>query len=513
MTTKHDDTRTRRTFLAAAFAGAAAAGWGGQDASADPVTSPQVAATQRLYATLLDGFTGRRDMEVKGSFPPDLTGRFLRNGPYVQERFGQRVAHFFDGDGAIAEFTIQEKRIGLRVHVLKTPKFQFESRQRRLMAPGFGSLGAPEYPAQGPDSFNPANISVLYHGGRLFALWEGGSALELDPITLESQGFLTLRRDLVQAPFGAHPKLAADGSLWNVGVSAHSGRLGIYHLAPGGTLVDHRLFSIHPLGAQHDFLVTKRHVVVHMSPWVVDEDLWGKVGYGDAHVFRPELGSRVLVAERDDLSKMRIYNLPAGFLIHHGQAQEDALEESDGTISYDGFIYPDAMVYESLFHWKSPKQIRNKRDLQGYYGQIVLRPNGSTDVQMTDIAGEFPRSQVRLGSDGKIDRRLVHVARKRPGKIGEAHYLDSVSIIRSDGTSGEHFLAPEGVAMEEHIWVQGRSGRDFILGTALDFAKDRTGLLVFDPENLSAGPLAEAWCNRFCGGMIPHGLHGMFLPA
>ena len=60
-------------------------------------------------------------------------------------------------------------------------------------------------------------------GNRVFALWEGGSAIEVDPDSLETRGPVTWREDLMAAPFSAHPLLERDGSAWNFGSLAFFG--------------------------------------------------------------------------------------------------------------------------------------------------------------------------------------------------------------------------------------------------------------------------------------------------
>src|SRR5262249_26470675 len=78
---------------------------------------------------------------------------------------------------------------------------------------------------------NAANTNIVYHAGRLLALWEGGLPHRLDPVTLD-----TLERDdfgaqlrnpapsperlpAPELPFSAHPKRdLAGGDLYNFGV-------------------------------------------------------------------------------------------------------------------------------------------------------------------------------------------------------------------------------------------------------------------------------------------------------
>ena len=57
----------------------------------------------------------------------------------------------------------------------------------------------------------------------------------------------------------------------------------------------------------------------------------------DAHVWRPELGVRVLVVDKDSLEVERRHELPPGFHFHHG----NGWEEADGTIRFDLCQAPD----------------------------------------------------------------------------------------------------------------------------------------------------------------------------
>lgn len=59
------------------------------------------------------------------------------------------------------------------------------------------------------DVKNVANTHVVYWGGKLLALWEGGLPHELDPRTLETLGPTTLGGTLPdKGPFAAHFKIA-----------------------------------------------------------------------------------------------------------------------------------------------------------------------------------------------------------------------------------------------------------------------------------------------------------------
>src|SRR5207237_918628 len=68
---------------------------------------------------------------------------------------------------------------------------------------------------------NAANTNVVFHGGRLLALWEAGLPHRLDPVTLETLGPDRLGGALGPGDtFSAHPKLdRSTGDMWNFGVT------------------------------------------------------------------------------------------------------------------------------------------------------------------------------------------------------------------------------------------------------------------------------------------------------
>ena len=83
--------------------------------------------------------------------------------------------------------------------------------------PAFATLPPHPAPVLAPNDMNAANTAMLAHAGRLMALWEGGSALAVDPETLAAGQFVDWRPDVAGAPFSAHPKVEPDGTLWNIG--------------------------------------------------------------------------------------------------------------------------------------------------------------------------------------------------------------------------------------------------------------------------------------------------------
>ena len=103
-------------------------------------------------------------------------------------------------------------------------------------------------PSRNNDDLNTANTAVVRIGDRVFALWEGGSAIEVDPDSLATRGPVTWRDDLVAAPFSAHPLLERDGSAWNFGSLAFFGGGGliIWRIGAAGRLAGFQMLEVGP---------------------------------------------------------------------------------------------------------------------------------------------------------------------------------------------------------------------------------------------------------------------------
>ena len=440
---------------------------------------------------------------LRGRLPAELSGVLWRNGPAEHERFGHRYGHWFDGDGMIQAFAFDGSGVTHRARILDTPKRRTETGIGRRSLPAFGSVPPNPAPIAGPDDMNVANTSMLAHAGRLMALWEGGSALEVDPETLTARRFVVWGEDLTGLPFSAHPKREPDGTLWNIGVATapRSGLL-IYRIDRAGRLDGFNFLPVAPLGMVHDFVVTARHLVLLLPPFVVDPDRFstGASSFLDAHVWRSELGTRVLVVDKNTLEVARRDELPPGFHFHHG----NGWEQDDGTIRLDLCQAPNADFVTRDFRalmrgdWRFPSaQPRLRR--------AVLPPDGAATVE--DVAPgntDFPRIDPRRTAR---PHRKVFALNGTPRE--GAWPLDAVVCVDTESGTVEGWDYPPHQIPEEHVFVpHGETEADgWLLGPFLDIDRRTAGLNLFDAAHLADGPVWE--------GILPYplplALHGAFV--
>ena len=277
-----------------------------------------------------------------------------------------------------------------------------------------------------------------------------------------------------------------------------------YRIDPGGRLVKANLVDAGPLGMVHDFVVTGRHLVVVLTPFVVEPDRWslGHISFLGAHVWRPGLGTRVLTIDKDTLEPVRRHELPPGFHFHHG----NGWEEPDGTIRLDlcqapnpDFVTEDlraVMRGEIRFPSKHPR-----------YGSVVLSPGGGAAIELS-VPGvaEFPRIDPRR--TGQRHRKTF--ALSGSGSEDGWPFRRVASIDPEQGTI-DGWTYPRDQIPEEHVFVpRGEAeGDGWLIGPHLDVGREATGLNVFDAKHISEGPVWQ--------GILPYplplGLHGTFAKA
>lgn len=435
--------------------------------------------------------------QTQGHWPRDLTGTFLRNGPARHDLGGQRYDHWFDGDGMIQRWQVGPDGARFDARFIATPKHVAERTAGRFLFPAGGGTIEGSAPMTGPDSVNAANTNLLpLADGRLWALWEGGSASAINPQTLDFEGFVTLSRATRGAPFSAHPRTGADGRVWNIG--AMGALLALYRLSPDGTLEAVRTHRIAPVGLIHDFILTERSVVVVLPSTrigMAGDGLFGRIRAAPAEPIV------VMVFDRETLELTRTATLPAGMVFHFG----NGWEEADGTIRFDMVHGADA---DSLQSFRDPMRGRMPDSSQTRSLLVTLPPRGAVRLELVAGRVEFPRIASR-----RATRRHRHVVMPQigPGVGPGAGWFDRVVLcdLETGRTRTAHY-GPDWLVEEHQLIARpGATAEDdgWLVGTALDWRRGRSALSVFDARAPEAGPVARLWLPL----AMPLGFHGQWV--
>lgn len=428
---------------------------------------------------------------IHGRAPAEFSGLLYRNGPAKFRRAATAATHWFDGDGLVRRFAVADGEARLAARFVDTPKRRQEAKAGEMLLPGFGTPARPGAVVSGNDAANAANTSVMLAGGELWALWEGGSAWRLDPTTLESLGPKTFRPDLAQMPFLAHPRVEPDGTVWNLGLAGANAIL--WKLRPDGTLIDTHMIRLPRASYVHDFTATARHLVVVLQPWV---HVRNTTPVTAGMEWQPDLGSQVVVIDKDDPTRQRVFDLPAFSFFHLA----DAWEERDGTIRFDGCLTssPEFVVREASDllvgrHAPTPSPMLT---------MIALHAGGRAELIPTGVKAEFPQNDKRRAG---LPRRytaftgLYQADRPLARGVGVHDW--------QTGRTATHDFGASQLA-EEFLFVP-RAGRDeggWLIGTTVNLDARATELHLFDAAHIEAGPVAS-WRADLA---LPVGFHGTF---
>ncbi len=451
----------------------------------------------RLGFADLDADLPSSPMGLAGGRPPaGLEGTLFRNGPGKFRRPGASADHWFDGDGLMRAFRIEGGRAQLAARFIDTPKRRADAAAGAVVTPGFGTPARPGARMGDNDDANAANISVLPVGGELWALWEAGSPTVVDPVDLATMGVKTLRPDVAHMPFLAHPRAEPGGDIWNLGLAGDKAL--VWRLAADGTLKSADMIALPRASYIHDFTATDHWLILILQPWIQD---LATLPFADSFSWRPGEGVRVLVIDKNDLARRRVYELPAFFAFHYGAAWE----ETDGTIRFDVCAYDDP-----TFVTRGGREV-----LAGiwpsYAGPslslIALAPDGGARIERAGVAAEFPRVDGRFA--GSKRRFTIHAS----GKPGSGPLFHGLAVHDWARGRGQIFDFGAGHLVEEAVFVPRPGGSEeldgWLLAPSVNLAARATELHVFDARRLGDGPLATWRAST----ALPISLHGAFVAA
>lgn len=261
--------------------------------------------------------------EIKGAWPEGCSGILLRNGPALFQRQGETKQHLFDGDGLIQKWELSPKRIQHRAAWIHTQKFEREQREDKFLYPGLASNPELGRPIRNPDNLNTANTNLIAWNGSLLALWEAGSAHEIEPERLETLGPKVWSTDTKGAPFGAYPKVDDRGNLWNIGIAGN--KLLIYVIEPNGGLKHVSVHTVRDCAIAHDFVLTERFLGVWLAPIRLKHDhlIQSDITLLQAMEWHEREGSQFLLFDRHQLELVKTIELDAELIFHFANAWEE----------------------------------------------------------------------------------------------------------------------------------------------------------------------------------------------
>ncbi|QEU96122.1 carotenoid oxygenase family protein [Streptomyces kanamyceticus] len=435
------------------------------------------------HFTPVPGEITARDLTVRGAIPPELSGRYFRNGHNPKP--GDTPTHWFRGAGMLH---------GIRIDGGRAEWY----RNRWVRTPALD--GAPMLRDDGSVDLTAsiAGTHVIEHAGRILALQEANLPFEMSP-DLNTIGAYDFRGRLTTA-MTAHPKEdPATGELHFFGYSAIPPYLTYYVADAKGELTHSQIVPGAGPTLMHDFGLTPRYTVWLDLPVVFDPAEPSGIPYRWSDTHRPRIG----VLPRGGGVEPMWFEVEAGAMIHVTNAYEDAR----GRVVVEGPRY-DRSSWESSWKWWTGAPGHPAVPAIGSMRhRWILDPASGTvrEEPLDSLVTEF--ATINEALTGAAHRYTYTVAFPGAG-------LERYALVKYDATTGERQIADAGPGRMygEPYFVpaaQGAAEDDgYLLTLVGDLARDSSELLVLDAKDITRPPIAAVELPR----RVPAGIHGSWIP-
>ncbi|MFP6837563.1 MAG: carotenoid oxygenase family protein [Pseudomonadales bacterium] len=446
---------------------------------------------------------------LEGEVPSDLRGTFFRNGPGRQKIGGNPYGHWFDGDGMLCAFSFIDGKVHFKNSYVRTPKYLEETQAQKILYRGFGT----QIPGGLRANFlkmpaNPANTSIIHHGGKLLALNEGGRPWALDPGTLETLGEFDYDGMLTKANvFSAHGKVhQRTGDLINfgAGISGFGWRgpkpcINVYRINPQGRMINKGHIPLSTFPFCHDFALTDRYGVFFINSIVFGGMLnvmLGRNTISDQVSFDQSQPMRVVVIDLDTLETVRTFETDPGAIIHFGNAFEQGDE-----IVVDGMFADNFEANKTLADVFNP----DGRFGGGVYNRYTLNmvTGAFGFAQVSEHESEFPTFNTRKTGE-------KHEACYTACSIdnGANSFFNAIQKVSFDGDSTLVTLPPGYYGSEPMFAPSTTAEKEddgYVLEVVYDAYKHKSELQIYRADSLS-----DQVCSLHLKHHVPHQFHGHF---
>ncbi len=433
--------------------------------------------------------------DVIGAVPTNLNGIFVQATP--NPAFAPGPGHsWFDGDGMIQSVELIAGQARFRNRYVAT-KGLLEDRAAG-QATYVGSLA--KFGA-GKRHKNTANTDLVWHAGRLLALWwEGGEPYEITLPDLETKGVFTYNGTL-DVGLTSHPKLdRKTGELFFISWSTRAPFLTVGVADDSGVITRKTPISLAGPRVQHDMGLSDTAIAVFDFPLGIDPEREGQA-MGFKMTSQP---SRIGLLSRDPADDtvqwfevepcymwhlMCCYDDGDDFVIVGVRSSNavnfDDAHEADDRPTVDGEHRFDTLLHE----WRL-----NRRT-----GEAVERDVDTVLAELPRVNDAFVSSGASFGYAGLLDETSKTFRFK-----GIAKY-DLRTYERQD------ILFPAGLVCNEPNFVPADDPKaeddGYVVAFVTDSVRLTSELWIIRADDFTAGPVAKIRLPQ----RVPAGFHGRWV--
>jgi carotenoid cleavage dioxygenase len=456
---------------------------------------PSVAANPYLegnFAPVTEEVTaGPADLTVTGTIPPELNGRFIRNGPNPVGHPDPAKYHWFTGDGMVH---------GVRLGDGQAQWYRNRWVRSANVAEALGEeprLGTAEVHA-GMDF--PSNTNVIGHAGRTFAIVEAGARPYELTNDLDTIGPCDFGGTLAGG-YTAHPKRdPITGELYAVSYFFGWGNdVEVTVIDKDARVRSARRITMGGPTSVHDSAITQTRIILFDLPVLFDMEL-AMAGSSFPYRWFEDYPARVgLLPREGNVTEPVWHDVDPCYVFHPMNAYD-----VDGGDS----VVVDVARHPSMFrtHQLGPNEgapTLERWHLDGHGGAVK-------EERLDDRGQEFPR----------VDERRVGLPHRygysvTVGTTGDILGAES-GLIRHDldrGTSEvRNFGAGAGATVGEGVFVarsdDAADGDGWVLLLVHDGSTDSSSLHILNAEDLGGDPQAIVHLPQ----RVPAGFHGNWVP-
>lgn len=423
------------------------------------------------------------DLEVSGSIPTQLSGRYLRNGPNPHSG---KSAHWFMGDGMIH---------GVRLDGGKAEWYRNRWVQTRaLTEPGVEAIsdhGVVDH------TIGQSNTHIVRHGDRILALVESSFPCELTP-ELETVGPYDFDGRLDTA-MTAHPKICPlTGEMHFFGYGFFEPWLTYHRVDSTGVLVQSEVIDVAGPTMVHDFSITEEHVLFMDLPVVFDLELAmkGLMPYQ----WSDDYAARVGVMERGVVgAPVQWFDVDPCYVFH-------PLNSFDVTTDSGGVeVVLDTARYSELWR-RSSANFHTEAALHRW--RFDLDTGATSEEVLDDRSIEFPRVDERRV--GLQNRYGYAVSTESNSETGEDLSSSIVCYDLESGASDVHEFGNDRIAGEPVMVPTSDAaaeGEGWLMTYVYNKATDKSDLVILDANDVAADPVATVHLPV----RVPFGFHGSWM--
>lgn len=450
------------------------------------------------------------DLVIEGEIPDDLAGVFYRNGPEPLHPTRGDEYHWFDGDGMVYGFFIENGRVSMRNRWVRTEKFELEKAAGERLFGVFGNPMTADPSVQGK-RYNTANTNIIVHGGKLLALMEGAPPVEMHPRDLSTLGEEHYG-GTISTTFSAHPKIDyATGELINIGAMIN-GPMGAAEIRYDiidrtGALTHSQVIPVPHMSLMHTFFVTENWVVFPVLP--IDTDLGRFMRGGPMTAWVNDRPSKLAVMpRRGSADAVRWFEYDPRHMFHELNVwEQDGKIIADVAAANGTALFPDETGVRAT-HSGTRQSLR----------RWTIDLNANSDMLREEVLNErdlqFPRPDDRLMTR-KTRQAFANI--NLESRDARAEGLDAVLRFDTETGAEDIYHFGKGAAAGELIFAPRLGAKTGPEGEADGYAMTLvhranalgSELAIFHALDIAAGPVARVRIPF----RVPSGFHCNFYPA